>query len=88
MNNTKNKDFLTVKELADILKISRIAVFNKIKKGQIPAQRVGRNFIIPKSVIPEISGEKLNEEIKKEIEKGVKKLVAEYGETLKLLGKE
>jgi len=42
----KSKDFYTTAELAKILKISRIAVFNKIKKGEIKAQKMGRNFII------------------------------------------
>jgi excisionase family DNA binding protein len=82
------KDFYTVKELADILKISRIAVFNKIKKGQVPAHKVGRNFIILKKNIAELLEESLSDKIKKEIDAGVNRVVREYGETLKLLGKE
>ena len=38
----KNKKYYTVKELADILGISRVAVFNKIKKGEIKAEKAGR----------------------------------------------
>lgn len=41
-----SKDFYTTAELAKILKISRIAVFNKIKNGDIKAQKMGRNFVI------------------------------------------
>ena len=84
----ENKEFLTVKELADILGISRVAVFKKIKKGQIKAEKMGRNFIIFKKDIPEILGEELGAKIKAEIKAGVKKVIAEYGETLKLLGEE
>lgn len=84
----QDKNYLTIKELAEILKISRVAVFNRVKKGQIPATKIGRNFIIFKKDIPTILGEELTEKIKKEIERGVARVVNEYGETLKLLGKE
>lgn len=84
----KNKNYLTVKELADILGTTRVTIFRKIKKGEIPAEKIGRNFIIYKKDMPEILGESISEKTKREIEKGVKKVVREYKETLKLLGKE
>ncbi len=40
------KEFLSTTELAKILGISSVAVFKKIKKGQIKAEKGGRNFII------------------------------------------
>ena len=81
-------DFLSTAELAKILGISRIAVFNKIKKGEIKAQKIGRNFIIDKKDLGGILGNALNSAQKMEIDKAVLKTVKEYGETLKLLGKE
>jgi len=50
----KLKDFYTTAELAKILKISRVAVFNKIKKGEIKAQKMGRNFVIFKKDLENI----------------------------------
>lgn len=47
----EQKDFYTTAELAKLLGISRIAVFNKIKKGDIKAQKIGRNFVIFKKDI-------------------------------------
>jgi len=82
------KDYLTVKELADILGVTRVTVFRKIKGGKIPAVKIGRNFIIYKKNMPEILGEELSDKIKAEIDNGIKKVVQEYSETLKLLGKE
>ena len=84
----KTKEFLTIAELAKVLNISRIAVFHKIKKGQIKAEKIGRNYFISKRFLPEILGTILSKEQKKQIEDAVKKTVKEYGETLKLLGKE
>lgn len=42
----ESKDFYTTKELAEIIGISRVAVFKKIKNGTIKAQKIGRNFVI------------------------------------------
>ena len=82
----KNKEFLSTTELAKILGISRIAVYKKIKSGKIKAIRVGRNFIIDKKGLGEILGKELSKKEKLEVERAVRKTVAEYRETLKLLG--
>ncbi len=83
-----DKQLFSTIELASILGISRIAVFKKIKSGKIKAKKVGRNFVINRSDLAEILGSTLSEEKKREIEKSVRKTIKEYGETLKLLGKE
>ena len=84
----ENKEFITTTELAKILGISRIAVFKRIKRGQIKAIRVGKNFIISKDSLPEVLGRILSEKNKREIETAVKKTVKEYGQALRLLGNE
>jgi len=81
-------EYITIPQLADILGITRIAVYKKVKKGQIKAIKIGRNYAIPKKYITDILGRTLTETAKKEIENAVKKAVKEYGETLKLLGSE
>ena len=50
----KSTDYLTIPQLAKLLGISRIAVYKKVKKGQIEAIKIGRNYVISKSKIPEI----------------------------------
>ncbi|MDO8561168.1 MAG: helix-turn-helix domain-containing protein [bacterium] len=82
-----DKEF-TTSEVAKLLGISRVAVFKKIKSGDIKAKKIGRNFAVDKKDLPEILGAVLREDEKREIEKAVKKTVREYGQTLKLLGKE
>ncbi len=79
-------DYLTVTEFAKFLGISTVAVRKRIKKGQIEAIRIGRNFAIPKKYIDEIRGRKLSNAKKREIEDAVKRTVKEYGEVLKKLG--
>lgn len=84
----ENKEFLSTTELAKMLGISRIAVFKKIKSGRIKAAKVGRNFIISKKDIPEILDNVLSDKNKQEIDEAVGKTIKEYGETLRLLGRE
>lgn len=87
--NIIEKEYLTVRELADLLGISRIAVFNKIKKGQIKAEKAGRNFIIYKKDLDDVLPEDiLTENVKNEIDRGVDRVIKEYGEVLKMLGQE
>ncbi|MBU6323626.1 MAG: helix-turn-helix domain-containing protein [Patescibacteria group bacterium] len=83
--------YISTTELAKMLGISRVAVFKKIKKGEIPAEKIGRNYAIAMEYVHEILGGmrgELNEARKKEISEAVAKVVKEYGETLRLLGKE
>ncbi len=41
-------------EAAQILGISRIAVFKKIQKGQIEAYKVGRNYVIDRRSLSDV----------------------------------
>ncbi len=84
----KNKEFLTVSEVAKLLGISREAILKRIKKGQLKATRIGRNFAIHKKEFESISGKTLTEKQKSILDKGIKKTISEYKTTLKLLGQE
>lgn len=88
-NKQKN---ISITELAKLLGISRVAVFNKIKKGQIPAEKVGKVYVIPFAKVADIVQKAdtgvLTEEKKKDLNVAVDRVVKEYGETLRLLGQE
>lgn len=84
----QNNQYISIQEMANILGISRIAVYKKVKKGRIKAIKIGRSFAIAKKYVDNILGKTLNENDKKQIDSAVKKMVKEYGEVLKLLGKE
>jgi len=55
------KDFYTISELAELLKISKVAVFKRVRRGSIKGQKMGRDFIIFKK---DLDLEKLRAEIK------------------------
>lgn len=83
-----NKDYLTVKELAGLMGISRVAVFNQIKLGKIMAEKAGRNYIIYKKNLPGFFNSSISQDDKESIEKGVKRVLKDYSETIKRLGRE
>ena len=80
--------YLTIPELAKLLGVSRIAIYNRVKKGQIPATKIGRTYIITDQTIANILGKGVTRRGKKRIDAAVRKTVREYGEVLKQLGKE
>lgn len=84
----KTKDFYSTSELANILKISRIAIFKKIKSGDIKAAKVGRNFVIPKEEVLKALGLALGDKTKTDIDNIVKRATKEYGDVFRKLGKE
>ncbi len=82
-----NKEFFSTTELAEILSISRIAVYKRIKKGKIKAKKIAGNYVIERKDLGGILDKELTGKDKKKIEEAVKKTVEEYGETLELLGR-
>lgn len=85
---TQNIEYFTTAQVAKLLGISRVAVFKRIKNGALKAQKIGRNYAIPKSEFVEGAGSALSENQKRILDRGVAKTVKEYAETLRLLGKE
>lgn len=45
------REYYSIPEAAAILGISRIAVFKKVKKGQLAALRIGRNWAVPAAAL-------------------------------------
>ena len=44
----QHNELLTVKEVADYLRVGRVTVWRWCKEGTLPAYRVGRNWRIPR----------------------------------------
>ncbi|MCZ6719707.1 MAG: helix-turn-helix domain-containing protein [Gammaproteobacteria bacterium] len=80
--------YVTIPELAKLLGVSRTAIYNRVKKGQIPATKIGRTYAITDRTIADILGKKVTSQGKERIASAVRKTVKEYGEVLKQLSKE
>ena len=82
------KKYLTIPQLAKLMGITREAVYKKVKKGQIPATKVGRIYIISEPDVQQVLNRRMSETDKSRIKKAVTKTIQEYGEVLKWLSKE
>lgn len=49
------REYYSIPEAAALLGLSRIAVFKKVKKGQLAAIRFGRNWAVPAAALPQES---------------------------------
>ncbi|AAT88241.1 excisionase [Leifsonia xyli subsp. xyli] len=43
--------FLTVAEVAEMMRVSRMTVYRLVHSGQLPAIRFGRSFRVPESAV-------------------------------------
>ncbi len=43
--------FLTVAEVADVMRVSRMTVYRLVHAGTLPAAQVGRSFRIPEQAV-------------------------------------
>ena len=82
------EDSLTVPQLARKLGLSRVAVWNKVRKGEIRAAKVGRQYVISARDARIAAGEELSPERKKWLEAAVDRVIREYGPVLKRLSRE
>ena len=80
--------YITIPQLAELLGVSRIAVYNRVKKGEIPATKIGRTYVITDKTIASILGKAVTGKGKERIDAAVLRTVREYGEVLKKLSKE
>ena len=92
MEKMEKVEYLSIAQVAKILRISRVAVYKKVKKGIIPAIRIGKFYAVPRENIikrvRKVKGHTLTNEEKDKINMAVTKTVNDYGEVLKKLGAE
>lgn len=47
--------FLTVAEVADFMRVSKMTVYRMVHSGDLPAVRVGRSFRVPLAAVEELA---------------------------------
>ena len=68
--------------------VSRITIYNRVKKGQIPAEMVGKTFRITDNTVNNILNSKMTKSHKDLIDRAIRKTIEDYGEVLKKLSRE
>ena len=83
-----HEKYITIPELARLLGVSRIAIYKRVKKGEIPATKIGRTYVITDRTIADILGKEVTKKGKERIDAAVRRTVREYGSVLKQLAQE
>ena len=79
--------YVTVPQLAKKMGLSRVAVYQKVKRGQIRANKVGRVYMIPAEEAHSVLSGQPTASDKKLIRAVVRRAVREYGPVLEWLSK-
>jgi len=53
-HDLKDVRFLTVAEVADMMRVSRMTVYRLVHSGELPAIRFGRSFRVPESAVEHV----------------------------------
>ena len=80
------KAFFSIPEVAKLIGVSRIYLYGQVKRGDVKAIKIGRNYAVAKSELDVLTHRRLTTSEKENISLGVSKIVKEYGETLQKLG--
>lgn len=51
--NFSNVNFLTVQEVADLMRVSKMTVYRMVHAGELPAVRFGRSYRVPANAVEE-----------------------------------
>jgi excisionase family DNA binding protein len=53
-NGIEDVRFLTVAEVADMMRVSKMTVYRMVHAGDLPAIRFGRSFRVPESAVAHV----------------------------------
>lgn len=53
--------FLTVAEVASMLRVSKMTVYRMVHSGELPAMQVGRSFRVPRRAVEEYLASRLGD---------------------------
>lgn len=60
--------FMTVAEVAELTRVSRMTVYRMVHAGELPAVRVGRSFRVPEAAVRQLLAQVLEGEVEAELE--------------------
>ena len=86
ISNSKT-NLLSLPQAARITGYSRVEMFRKVKRGEIPARRIGRSYFVQRANLGPIYAP-ISQSASQTVDRAVAKTLKDFGETIKLLGKE
>lgn len=53
--------FLTVAEVAELMRVSKMTVYRLVHSGELPAIRFGRSYRVPESAVAEVMNKPISD---------------------------
>lgn len=79
---------MTIPQLASQMGLSRVAVYRRVRRGRIPATRVGHCYIISAQTARRLLQDEITPERQQRIDEAVATVVSQYGALLAWLSRE
>ena len=54
-SNFSDARFMTVAEVADVMRVSKMTVYRLVHSGELPAVQFGRSYRVPESAVQHLS---------------------------------
>jgi len=77
---------MSIPQLAAEMGVSRVTIYQRVRRGEIAATRVGRNYVISADTVREVLGLDTTPDRTRRVSRAVGRAVVEYGDLLKWLG--
>ncbi|MEJ1088147.1 helix-turn-helix domain-containing protein [Microbacterium sp. Mu-80] len=61
MPDVQDVRFLTVAEVAELMRVSKMTVYRLVHAGELPAIRFGRSYRVPESAVAEVMNKPISD---------------------------
>lgn len=69
-SNFSDARFMTVAEVADVMRVSKMTVYRLVHSGELPAVQFGRSYRVPESAVQHYLGEAMTQNVQQNRQTG------------------
>ena len=62
-SNFSDARFMTVAEVADVMRVSKMTVYRLVHSGELPAVQFGRSYRVPESAVQHYLGQAMTQNL-------------------------
>lgn len=69
-SNFSDARFMTVAEVADVMRVSKMTVYRLVHSGELPAVQFGRSYRVPESAVQHYLGQAMTQNVQQNRQTG------------------
>lgn len=69
-SNFSDARFMTVAEVADVMRVSKMTVYRLVHSGELPAVQFGRSYRVPESAVQQYLGQAMTQNVQQNRQAG------------------